>query len=265
MSIESAALSLGTLDTLAYHDSWVHRLDPRIKLLTTLIFVVIVTSFDKYTISGLLPFFIFPLVMILGGRLPARFVTNRVLLVAPFAIMIGIFNPFIDQETLLQIGSWNISGGWVSFLSILLRFALTISAALILIATCSFPGICMALDKLGAPRIFTVQLLLLYRYLFVLVEESIRLVRARALRSFRGQGLGIKVFSQMIGQLLLRTLARAQRIHLAMLCRGFDGNIRTLRTLKIRHREIIFLLGWSSLFILLRLYNLPQLLGSLFV
>jgi len=123
----------------------------------------------------------------------------------------------------------------------------------------------MALDKLGAPRIFTVQLLLLYRYLFVLVEESIRLVRARALRSFRGQGLGIKVFSQMIGQLLLRTLARAQRIHLAMLCRGFDGNIRTLRTLKIRHREIIFLLGWSSLFILLRLYNLPQLLGSLFV
>jgi cobalt/nickel transport system permease protein len=264
-SIESAALSLGTLDTLAYRDSWVHKLDPRIKLLTTLIFIITVASFDKYTVSGLLPFFIFPLTLILGGRLPAKFLLNKLLLVAPFAVLIGIFNPLLDQETMLQIGSWNISGGWVSFLSILLRFALTISSALILIATCSFPGICMALEKLGAPRIFTVQLLLLYRYLFVLIEEAIRMVRARALRSFNGRGLGIKVFCQMISQLLLRTLDRAQRIHLAMLCRGFDGNIRTSRTLAIGQQEIIFLLGWSTLFILLRLYNLPQFLGSLFV
>lgn len=263
--IESATLSLGTLDTLAYRDSWVHRLDPRIKLLTTLIFVVTVASFDKYSVSGLLPFFIFPLVLILGSRLPARFLLNKLLLVAPFAVLIGIFNPLIDQETLLQIGSWNISGGWVSFLSILLRFALTISAALILIATCSFPGICIALEKLGAPRIFTVQLLLLYRYLFVLIEEAIRLVRARALRSFNGRGLGIKVFGQLIGQLLLRTLDRAQRIHLAMLCRGFDGNIRTLKTLSIGYREVVFLLGWGGLFIFLRCINLPQLLGRLVI
>jgi len=265
MSIETAALSLGTLDTLAYRDSWVHRLDPRIKLLTTLIFIVTVASFDKYDVSALLPFFIFPLAMIFGGRLPARFLIKRVLLVAPFAVMIGIFNPLFDQAPLLQIGAWSISGGWISFLSILLRFTLTISAALILIATCSFPGICLALEKLGAPRIFTVQLLLLYRYLFVLAEEAIRMVRARALRSFKGRGLGIKVYGQMIGQLLLRTLDRAQRIHLAMLCRGFDGNIRLLKTLRIGRREIIFLLGWSGLFILLRVYNLPQLLGSLFV
>lgn len=263
--IESAALSLGTLDTLAYRDSWVHRIDPRIKLLTTLIFIVTVASFDKYSVSGLLPFFAFPLVLILGGRLPARFLLSKLLLVAPFAVMIGIFNPLLDQQTLLQIGSWNISGGWISFLSILLRFSLTISAALILIATCSFPGICMALEKLGAPRIFSVQLLLLYRYLFVLVEEAIRLVRARALRSFNGRGLGIKVYGQMLSHLLLRTLDRAQRIHLAMLCRGFDGQIRPSRTLSIRGSEILFLIGWSSLFLVFRLYNLPQILGELFI
>lgn len=263
--IESAALSLGTLDTLAYRDSWVHRIDPRIKLLTTLIFIVTVASFDKYSVSGLLPFFIFPLVLIQGGRLPARFLLGKLLLVAPFAVMIGIFNPLLDQQTLLQIGSWNISGGWISFLSILLRFSLTISAALILIATCSFPGICMALEKLGAPRIFSVQLLLLYRYLFVLIEEAIRLVRARALRSFNGRGLGIKVYGQMLSHLLLRTLDRAQRIHLAMLCRGFDGQIRPSRALSIRGMEILFLVGWSTLFLVFRLYNLPQLLGKLFI
>ena len=261
--IESAALSLGTLDTLAYRDSWVHRIDPRIKLLTTLIFIVTVASFDKYAISGLLPFFIFPTALIIGGRLPARFLLHKLLLVAPFAVLIGIFNPLFDQQTLLQIGAWGISGGWVSFISILLRFALTVSAALILIATCSFPGICMALEKLGAPRIFTVQLLLLYRYLFVLIEEALRLVRVRALRSFQGRGLGITIFGRLIGQLLLRTLDRAQRIHLAMLCRGFDGNIRSMKTSTVGYRELIFLLGWSGLFILLRRYNLPHLFDNL--
>ena len=262
--IESAALSLGTLDSLAYRDSWVHRIDPRIKLLTTLIFIVTVASFDKYAISGLLPFFIFPLALLLGGRLPARPLLHRLLLVAPFAVLVGIFNPLFDQAPLLQIGAWSISGGWVSFVSILLRFTLTVGAALILIATCSFPGICMALEKLGAPRVFTVQLLLLYRYLFVLIEEALRLVRARALRSFHGRGLGIKVFGQLVGQLLLRTLDRAGRIHLAMLCRGFDGNLRTRGTLAISRREIFFLLGWSGLFLLLRCINLPQRLGTLF-
>ncbi|PLX92362.1 MAG: cobalt ECF transporter T component CbiQ [Desulfuromonas sp.] len=263
--IESAALSLGTLDTLAYRDSWVHRLDPRVKLLTTLIFIIMVASFDKYSISALLPFFIFPLVLKTGGRLPTRFLLNKLLLVAPFAVLIGMFNPLIDQQPLLQIGPWAVSGGWVSFLSILLRFSLTISAALILIATCSFPGICMALNRLGTPRIFTVQLLLLYRYLFVLSEEAIRLVRGRALRSVDRRGLTLRMFAQLLSQLLLRTLDRAQRIHLAMLCRGFDGNIRVRRTLTIGRREILFLLGWSSLFILLRCYNLPQLLGQLFI
>ena len=66
--------------------------------------------------------------------------------------VITIFNPLFDQQTLLQLGPLAISGGWVSFVSILLRFALTVFAALILIATTSFTGVCMALERLGAPR-----------------------------------------------------------------------------------------------------------------
>jgi cobalt/nickel transport system permease protein len=74
----------------------------------------------------------------------------------------------------------------------------------------------------------------------------------------------MKVFGHLIGQLLLRTLDRAERIHLAMLCRGFDGELRLLRPARIGGQEIVFTLGWSALFIALRLYNFPQLLGRLF-
>ncbi len=110
-----------------------------------------------------------------------------------------------------------------------------------------------------------VQLLLLYRYLFVLTEEAARLVRARALRSFGRRGMGVRVYGSMVGHLLLRTLDRARRIHRAMLARGFDGEIRTLRPLRIGAAEVAFVLGWSAVFLALRWVNLPRLLGSLFV
>jgi cobalt/nickel transport system permease protein len=143
------------------------------------------------------------------------------------------------------------------------RFTLTVSAALILIASTGLSAVCLALERLGAPTGFVVQLLFLYRYIFVLTDEALRLMRARSLRSFQGRGLGFKVFTYLIGQLLLRTLARAQRIHLAMRSRGFDGTIRLARPLELHFKDAVFFLGWSSLFVLLRCYNIPHLLGHL--
>jgi cobalt/nickel transport system permease protein len=260
--IESSLFDLGALEILAGQQSTIHCLDPRAKLITTLVFVCIVVSFGKYEISALLPFILFPLALVHAADLPAGILLKKLLQVLPFALFIGAFNPLLDRQILLQIGSCEISGGWISFASILLRFALTVFAALILIATTSFTGVCMAMERLGAPRIFTLQLLFLYRYLFVLIDEAIRMVRARALRSFNGRGMGLKVAGNMAGQLLLRTLDRAQRIHQAMLCRGFDGEIRMLRPLHIGRNEVLFTLGWSAFFLLLRLVNLPQLLGD---
>lgn len=261
--IDSAYFNLGSLDALAYRDSGIHRLDPRAKLITTLIFIVTVVSFDKYSIAALLPYLIFPATLMALAGLPAAPLLKKLLIALPFALFIGIFNPFFDQEALLQIGPVELSGGWISFLSILLRFTLTVTAALTLIATTSFTGVCMALEKLGCPKVFALQLLFLYRYLFVLVEEATRLVRARALRSFHGRGKGLRVFGSLIGQLLLRTLERAQRIHLAMHCRGFDGEIRMLKPLTIGRKEAAFVLGWTTFFIICRIWNLPEEAGTL--
>jgi cobalt/nickel transport system permease protein len=66
----------------------------------------------------------------------------------------------------------------------------------------------------------------------------------------------------MIGQLLLRALDRAQRIHLAMRCRGFDGEIRIFRQLTFNRLDAAFLLGWSTLFVLMRLVDIPQWMGD---
>ena len=68
-----------------------------------------------------------------------------------------------------------------------------------------------------------------------------------------------------MGNLLLRTVNRAQRIHLAMNCRGFDGEIRIMNSYSSGYKEIAFFTGWCSLFLLFRFVNLSQLTGMLFM
>jgi cobalt/nickel transport system permease protein len=261
--IEASFLDISTLDTLSYQKTAIHELDPRAKLVTTLVFIVVVLSFDKYEVAGLMPFALYPVVLITLGNLPISFLLSKILLAAPFAFFVGIFNPLLDRTVMVHLGPIDISAGWVSFASIMIRFTLTVSAALILIASTGLNSVCMALERMGTPRSFVVQLLFLYRYIFVLTDEASRMNRARSLRVFEGQGMGFRVFTHMLGQLLLRTLDRAKRIHLAMRCRGFDGEIRIARPLKICRRDVAFVMAWFIFFGAMRFYDLPQWLGRM--
>ncbi len=255
-------LDIRYMDTMASGETWLHRLDPRAKLITTLIFLAMVVSYSRYSIMALVPFFIYPIVLISAGDLPSGYFLKKVLQVSPFAILIGIFNPLIDREIIYHLGSFGISGGWISFLSIILRFILTVSAALILIALTGFNAVCLALSRLGVPRPFVVQLLFFFRYIFVLVDETEKMEMARSLRSFNPKTSSFKVYVSIIGHLLLRSFDRAERIYLAMRCRGFDGNIHLTRTIKLGWEDLAFTAGWSVLFILFRFDNIPARLGE---
>lgn len=263
MKIDTSLFEIGTLDQLAGQDTSVHRLDPRAKLLTTLGFVVTVVSFNRYELSALMPFTLYPIAIAAAGQVPFGYLVRKLLIASPFALLVGVCNPLLDRTPMLVVDGVAISGGWISFASIAVRFCLTVSAALVLVGITGFPTVCMALGRLGMPRAFTVQLLFLYRYIFVLTEETLRMSRARALRSFKGRGLGIRVHGHMLGQLLLRTLDRAARIHQAMRCRGFDGEIRLSRHFKFRSADLAFVAGWLAFFGLARYVNLSQLLGRL--
>lgn len=261
-TLENSLFDIRRMDTLASGNSWLHRLDPRAKLITTLLFILTVVSLEKYDISKMVPFVIYPMTLILAAELPFVYLLKKILIVAPFAILVGIGNPLMDTRPLVEIGSFTISGGWVSFTSILMRFVLTVSAALILICLTGFNAVCLSLERLKVPGPFVVQLMFLYRYLFVLIEEASRMLRARALRAFDSRGMPFGVFIRLLGQLLLRTLDRSQRIHLAMCCRGFDGRIRHHLPMAFGRREIVFILAWSVFFGIAGYINLPEAIGS---
>jgi len=262
-NIHIKAAEIGWLDSLASRDTPLGRIDPRVKLVTTLAFIVTVLSYGKYQIAALLPLAVYPLVLMGMGDVPARFLIRKLLIASPFAIFVGLFNPLLDRQPVLTLGSHAIAGGWVSYAAILLRFVLTVSAALAMMAGTGIYNICRGMERLGVPSVFTVQVLLLYRYLFVLVDEGLRMVRARALRSAGNRGLGFAVYGAMLGSLLLRTLDRAQRVHAAMCCRGFDGHVRTIQSLRLRGSDVVFLVGWVGLFVMLRLIDVAGLLGAL--
>ena len=258
---DNAAFNLGYLDTLSYRNTVLHRLDPRSKLVATLAFIITVVSFPKYEIAGLLPFSLFPAIFFSMGDIPVRFIMKKVLVVSTFALFIGIFNPLLDRQIVTSFLGLPISGGCISFLSIILKFFLTITAALLLIATTSFPGICHALQKMGMPEIFVSQLLFLYRYIFVLVDEAMKIVRARDMRSFGRKGRGVKAFISLVGTLFLRTVERAERVYQAMLSRGFTGKLQTTKSFRFSSIDAAFLAGTGVILYCFRMYDVVDILG----
>ena len=262
-TIEGTFLDFKDLDRLATGDTAIHGLDPRAKVLVTVVFIVSVVSFGRYELTALLPFFIFPAVIMALGNLPVFYIVKKVAVVIPFALVVGMLNPIFDRQVYVHVGTLDIPGGWISFVSIVVRAVLTAGAALILVGVTGFPALCMALEKMGMPQAFAIQLLFLYRYIFVLTEEGSRVSRARELRSFGNRGKGMQSYGSLLGHLLLRTWQRAERIHMAMLARGFTGAFHARHLYRFGRREVVFLLGWSTLFIFMRLHNASQLLGSL--
>lgn len=262
-SLEGALVDFRQLERLAEGESPLHRIDPRAKILVTLLFITCVVSLDRYELAALFPFVIFPSVMMAAGGLPPAAILPRMLLALPFVLVVGIFNPLFDRQTLVTLGPLAVSGGWLSFASLTVRSLLTVAAALILVGLTGFPALCRGLAQLGMPRLFAVQLLFLYRYLFVLADEALRLRQARDQRCFGSRGRGIASFAPLVGHLLLRGWERSERIYRAMLARGFDGEFPAAVPSRFRAFDLLFLGGWSAALLAIRWADPARLLGEL--
>lgn len=256
-------IEIGRMDELGRLESPAHRLDARAKALATLAFVGVVMSFPRYEIAALTPFFLYPMVLMSLGGIPAGVILRRLLIAAPFAVVVGLFNPLLDRQPVTAIGSFVITGGWLSFASILIRFALTVGAALALVACTGMIRLSAGLARLGVPRVFVVQLLFLYRYLFVVSDEGATMMRGVELRTAGRSSLSLRTYGPLLGTLLIRSMDRAERVYRAMIARGFDGEIRDRQTARFRWTDWGFLLGWCAFFAAARRWNIGEELGRL--
>jgi cobalt/nickel transport system permease protein len=252
MSRFSAALyNAGKLERLARQDTCAHRIDPRANLCATLLFVITGSSFSPYALLPLLFMAVYPLALILAGRVCPAWIWTRIIYALPFIVLIGLFNPYFDRQIVHTIAGVNIYAGWLSFASILARGLLCISAALAMIATTGLDNLCLGLERLKVPQVLCTQIMLLYRYMFLLMHEGLRMARARELRAC-GSRPGLKNGAALLGNLLTRALNRAERCRQAMLCRSYSGRLHTMHELYFTASDFRFLAGWSAYFALVR-------------
>ena len=238
---------------------YLQQIDSRCKIIVTVLFIVAVLSVPLTAVDRLLWFFVVPIVLSTMGGISYGHVFINSLWVLPFVVLIGVFNPFIDSQPVSLGYGIIIARGWLTFISIVVRGLVSMQAVIILLESTGFIRICDGLRKLGVGRIITTQLMMVYRYVGVLVSEVIVMKQARQARGFGRDSFPLPVWGQLVGQLLLRTFDRADRIHRAMVSRGFDGTVRVRSRLSWHIRDTFFLVGSIAVLLLLYLFNFSTL------
>ena len=123
--------------------------------------------------------------------------------------------------------------------------------------------ICYALQCLHLPRVLIVTLLLTYRYLILLLKEGSRISAAYALRAPDSRGIAYQAWGTLLGQLLLRSIDRAQLVYESMALRGFDGTFQLSGRAGVGRSSLLFAVLSVLVCLLLRVFPVFELLGSL--
>lgn len=261
--ISLSSFDIHFIDELSKRDITINKVHPLSKLIVTLAYIGVVISFDKYALTGLLPMILYPIILFSISEIPFLKICSKLIFIMPFLIGVGLFNPIFDRSFEVNLLGIVMSSGWISFISLSLRGALTVFASFLLIGTTSIEKICYALRLIKLPKIFVTQILLTYRYIFVLLDEASNMYNAYSLRAPREKGINYKVWGSLLGQLLLKSFDRANRMYNSMLLRGFKGEINFSSHEKIKVNDIIYIIAWIGIFILIRFVNIPVLLETL--
>jgi len=250
------------LDELSKQKNLINNIHPLVKLIITLVYICVLASFDRYEIIGMLPFVLYPVVVVMICDIPFGKLIKRVLIVEPFIIAAGILNPIFDKN-IIQLGSFAFSSGWLTFISLMLKSTLMVTVGFLLIATTGIDDIARALSLMKIPSIFVLLFLLTYRYIFVLMDEASRLLKAYALRAPEQKGVKIKVWGTMVGQLLIRTYNRAQTIYQSMILKGYNGRYNIAIGRGLRLTDTVYFVVWVAFIVAIRVINIPLLIASL--
>lgn len=228
------------IDKYSNRDSFVHRIDPRVKVLSVLAFVVLATT--VMNISSLITSLIILGIVLAIARVPLTWGFSRALIVVPFAGAFALVKVFTVPGTF--IASWGglavTSQGLIIALTLLLRSYACVVSIVLLTSTTPFSTLLASLERLRVPPLITSLLSFTYRYIFVFVDEGERLGRAKTSRCIEEAAYRrrLKASARTIGTVFIRAYERGERIYRSMLARGFEGSINTLDSMHIRKRDV---------------------------
>ncbi len=251
-------------------ESLLHRLDPRVKVVATVLFILSSALLPDGAWAAFGLTWIVLLALNALSNLGVDFTFRRSFIALPFALVAvsAVFTPSGQALAEWTVGSFRAvitDVGLIRFGSVLLRTWLSVQAGILLVSVTQFPDLIHAFEHLRVPGVLTTIVAFLYRYLFVLADEVMRLLRARDARSAALPGYKsgrnvlwrARVAGNIAGQLFLRSYERSDRIYNAMLARGYSGQMRTLRAHVMMARD------WLALALSISIVLLIQLTGRI--
>ena len=235
------------------NDSIIVGLDPRIKIVAVFFFSIAVAVLNQ--IPALLCGWTLGILMVLTAKVSTKDLIKRL---TPVNVLVGflwLFLPFtFPGKPILFLGSFPVTHEGVLYATkITIKSNAIMLMMIALVMTTSIFTLGHAMHELRVPQKIVHLFFFTYRYLHVMQREYIRLVNSMKIRGFRAKTNvhTYRTFAYMIGMIIVRSFDRAQRVHNAMLCRGFNGNLYSLKTFSIKKRDIFFLvIATAMVFIL---------------
>jgi cobalt/nickel transport system permease protein len=259
---------MSVLDRYLHKNSPIHSLDPRVKLVGTVAFIVNNVLLPDGAWFGFAGAWLLTLAISHRAQLGTWFALRRSFIALPFmlagfSVVFATPGNVLAEVRLFGLDLVITDAGIIRMISLMLRTWLSVQMAILMTATTTFPDLTHALRHLKVPAVLVAIISFMYRYLFVLVDESQRLLRARASRSaaLPGHKAGgsipwrAKVAGGMAGQLFVRSLDRADRVYNAMVSRGYRGQLLTMTPHHMSRRD------WQVAGLLVMMLLLIQLLG----
>ncbi|MCD4715936.1 MAG: cobalt ECF transporter T component CbiQ [Desulfobacterales bacterium] len=225
--------------------SQIHCLDPRLKVLFAIVYSFVVALSDRF--PSLFAALGLSFLLIGLARLNIREVAKRVIVVNGLILLFWLLLPLtFEGVALFYVGPFAVTReGLLISARITLKSNAILLAFVALIASTSIATLGHALNRLHIPEKMVHLLLLTYRYVFVIEQEYQRLVRATRIRGFRSRSNmhTYRTYAYLIGMLFVRASERAERVHQAMVCRGFKGKFYCLREFSFSGLDFV----WSAL------------------
>jgi len=240
-----------------YHppfDSPLHRLDARTKLLAAVAFVVVAVSTPPLVWAAFAGYAILLAAGLVIGRVPVGSLLARWLIALPFIAAVAAV-PFLGPSDVRVCGVGVSQAGLVTLWNVTVKATLSVTAMTLLVGSTHFSDLLRAMDRLRIPRVLVMLAAMTHRYLQVVVDEARRMKRARDARGFGGRWVWqAGVVGRMVGTLFLRSYERGERVHAAMLARGFDGhNIVSSHAMRFGAVDLLAMAVWLAVLLSLRI------------
>ena len=238
----------------------VHQIPPHIKILAGLLFIVIAVTTDITNWPAFVAYFAIIITITQIAKLPIITVFKRSLIEVPF-IFFALLMPFFGTGEVIEIGSISLYvNGLLAGASIVVKGTLGILVAINLSATTTAREILNGLETLKMPTPMVQIASFMLRYVNVVNDEMLRMAVARASRGFEATGIRQwPVLATAAGALFIRSYERGERVHLAMIARGYQGDLP--KTEKINNSAKYWAIGLAVPFIALIISLLSRWVG----